>query len=44
MKEIYKQIDYMKNDLIDLSLQIHSNPEIKWEEFEAINSFDEIVF
>ena len=43
MKEIYKQIDYMKNDLIDLSLQIHSNPEIKWEEFEAIKNIETLL-
>jgi len=43
MKEIYKQIDYMKNDLINLSLQIHSNPEIKWEEFEAIKNIETLL-
>ena len=38
MKEIYKEIDNLKNDLIDLSLQIHSNPEIKWQEFSAVKN------
>ena len=36
MKEIYNQIDNLKNDLIDLSIEIHSNPEIKWKEFKAV--------
>ena len=32
---IYKKIDIMKDDLLKLSHDIHSNPEIKWEEFLA---------
>ncbi len=35
---IYKKIETIKNDLLKLSHDIHSNPEIKWEEFLAVEN------
>ena len=43
MKEIYNEIDSLKNDLIDLSHQIHSNPEIKWQEFSAVKNIETLL-
>ena len=35
---IYKKIETIKDDLFKLSHDIHSNPEIKWEEFLAVEN------
>jgi len=35
---IYKKIEAIKDDLLKLSHDIHSNPEIKWEEFLAVEN------
>ena len=40
---IYKKIDIMKDDLLKLSHDIHSNPEIKWEEFLAVENISKLL-
>src|SRR6056297_2218938 len=40
---IQKSIDKIKADLIKLSKDIHSNPELCFEEFKAVNWLKEIL-
>ena len=35
---IYTKVDELKEDLLKLSHDIHSNPEIRWEEFLAVEN------
>ena len=35
---IYTKIEELKEDLLQLSHDIHSNPEIRWEEFLAVEN------
>jgi metal-dependent amidase/aminoacylase/carboxypeptidase family protein len=38
MKEkVQEQVEAHRHDLIDLSLKIHANPELGWEEEKASN-------
>jgi len=40
---IYKKIEIIKEDLLKLSNDIHSNPEIKWEEFLAVENISKLL-
>ena len=40
---IYTKIEELKEDLLKLSHDIHSNPEIKWEEFLAVENISKLL-
>ena len=40
---IYTKVDELKEDLLKLSHDIHSNPEIKWEEFLAVENISKLL-
>ena len=40
---IYTKIEELKEDLLKLSHDIHSNPEIKWEEFFAVENISKLL-
>ena len=40
---IYTKVDELKEDLLKLSRDIHSNPEIKWEEFLAVENISKLL-
>ena len=35
-KTIIEEVDRQKTDLIDICMTIHSNPEVKFKEFKAV--------
>jgi len=40
---IYTKVDELKEDLLKLSHDIHSNPEIRWEEFFAVENISKLL-
>ena len=40
---IYTKVDELKEDLLKLSHDIHSNPEIRWEEFLAVENISKLL-
>ena len=40
---IYTKIEELKEDLLQLSHDIHSNPEIRWEEFLAVENISKLL-
>ena len=40
---IYTKVEELKEDLLKLSHDIHSNPEIKWEEFLAVENISKLL-
>ena len=40
---IYTKIEELKEELLKLSHDIHSNPEIKWEEFLAVENISKLL-
>tara|TARA_Y100001970_G_scaffold82133_1_gene104005 strand:+ start:977 stop:2179 length:1203 start_codon:yes stop_codon:yes gene_type:complete len=41
--KLFLKTEDLKNELITLSIDIHSNPEIKWKEFDAVKNIKSLL-
>ena len=41
--KLFLKTEDLKNELINLSIDIHSNPEIKWKEFDAVKNIKSLL-
>ena len=43
INKLYLKTEELKNDLLELSRVIHSNPEIKWKEYKAVENIKSLI-
>ena len=43
INKLYLKTEELKNDLLELSRVIHSNPEIKWKEYKAVENIKSLL-